>query len=89
MKFKRYIRWVINAQHYLLILLFVIAINIFAYGRNLTDKIGCLIAHISRTVCHLTGACIAFEAVLSFLQSCISKLDNIVEEANDQSPYQI
>ncbi|KAE8884686.1 hypothetical protein PF001_g13751 [Phytophthora fragariae] len=89
LKYKRYRRWIINAQCFVPVILAVITIIVLALGENPTDEKGCLtVPGRSLIVCHMIGVDIAVGAILSYSQHRKSKLDNMIEEAKDETPLQ-
>jgi hypothetical protein len=84
-----YRRWIINAQCFVPVILAVITIIVLALGENPTDEKGCLtVPGRSRIVCQMIGVDIAVGAILSYSQHWNSKLDNMIEEAKDETPLQ-
>ncbi|GMF41742.1 unnamed protein product [Phytophthora lilii] len=89
LKYKRYRGWIISAQCFVPVILAVITIIVLAFGENPTDEKGCLtVPGRSLIVCQMIGVDIAVGAILSYSQHWKSKLDNIIEEAKDESPLQ-
>ncbi|GMF39672.1 unnamed protein product [Phytophthora fragariaefolia] len=62
---------------------------VLVFGENPTDEKGCLtVPGRSFIVCQMIGVDIAVGAILSYSQHWKSKLDNMTEEAKDETPLQ-
>ncbi|GMF18661.1 unnamed protein product [Phytophthora lilii] len=83
-----YRRWIINAQCFVPVILAVITIIVLAFGENATDEKAYLtVPGRSLIVCQMIGVDIAVGTILSS-QHWKSKLDNMIEEAKDETRLQ-